>query len=68
MQTCGMLRSTAGGPTLAHVDVELQKNAIGRGRVGHREVSGLIFPYDSAVVSVGSTGCTALEPAVALHL
>lgn len=38
VQMCGIVRATAAGPTLAHVDVELHKNATGRGRVGHREV------------------------------
>lgn len=38
MQTCGMLRSGAGGPTLAHVDMEIQLNTVGKGRLGHREV------------------------------
>lgn len=37
-QACGLLRSGGGGPTLAHVDMELRRNAVGKGRLGHREV------------------------------
>ncbi|CAM9747581.1 unnamed protein product, partial [Scytosiphon promiscuus] len=38
-QSCGILRSSAGGPTLAHADMELQRNAVGKGgrSVGHQE-------------------------------
>lgn len=38
VQACGIMRSSAGGPTLAHVDMELQRTAVGKGRLGHREV------------------------------
>lgn len=39
-QDCGIVRSNAGGPTLAHADMELQRNALGKGgrSFGHREV------------------------------
>ncbi|CAN0293336.1 unnamed protein product, partial [Hapterophycus canaliculatus] len=38
-QICGILKSNGGGPTLAHADMELKKNAVGKGKrsVGHRE-------------------------------
>lgn len=40
VQSCGILQGTAGGPTLAHADMELQRNAVGKGgrSIGHREV------------------------------
>ena len=38
--TCGIVRSSAGGPTLAHVDMQLRRNTIGKGRLGYREVRG----------------------------
>eukprot|EP00752_Nemacystus_decipiens_P016892 g15121.t4 len=39
VQSCGILQGTAGGPTLAHADMELQRNAVGKGgrSIGHRE-------------------------------
>lgn len=39
--TCGVIRSGAGGPTLAHADMQLRRNAVGKGRLGYREVWGL---------------------------
>lgn len=40
VQSCGILRNAGGGPTLAHADMELQRNTASRGgrSVGHREV------------------------------
>ncbi|CAM9627231.1 unnamed protein product [Ectocarpus fasciculatus] len=39
VQSCGILRNAGGGPTLAHADMELQRNTASRGgrSVGHRE-------------------------------
>ena len=51
VQSCGILQGTAGGPTLAHADMELQRNAIGKGgrSIGHREVPMHLAP--------GAWGC-----------
>ncbi len=40
LQSCGILQGTAGAPTLAHADMELQRSSVGkRGRsIGHSEV------------------------------
>lgn len=40
VQSCGILQGTAGGPTLAHADMELQRHAVAKGTrsIGHREV------------------------------
>lgn len=40
VRSCGILQGTAGAPTLAHADMELQRNAVGKGgrSVGHRGV------------------------------
>lgn len=37
-QTCGIVRSSEGGPTPAHADAQLRRNAVGKGRLGYREV------------------------------
>ncbi|CAM9931532.1 unnamed protein product, partial [Laminaria digitata] len=35
-RSCGIIRSSAGGgPTLAQADVQLRRNAVGKGRLGY---------------------------------
>ncbi|CAM9418160.1 unnamed protein product [Ectocarpus sp. 4 AP-2014] len=45
VQSCGILRNAGGGPTLAHADMELQRNTASRGgrSVGHREYFKIIM-------------------------
>lgn len=40
IQSCGILGTTGGAPTLGYADMELQRNAVGKGgrSIGHREV------------------------------
>ncbi|CAM9617927.1 unnamed protein product, partial [Ectocarpus sp. 8 AP-2014] len=45
VQSCGILRNAGGGPTLAHADMELQRNTASRGgrSVDHREYFKIIM-------------------------
>lgn len=51
VQSCGILQGTAGGPTLAHADMELQRHAVGKGAryIGHREVGASHMESDLAL-------------------
>lgn len=52
IQSCGILQGTTGEPTLAHADMELQRNSVGKGSrsIGHREVRLYALHVDSTLV------------------